>query len=178
MWSKGNEGFVLNKPATEQLRFQYNPNNIPIEILFLDTFTLNEVRITSAGTNDGRLLFWSGSGFEYMEFAVGQRYVLMLPIAGKGIQGKANVNGLWTVSSCARLERTKDYFRSVSTGFTDFGNHCAQRSGCRGKAHSTLALAGVPREIRVHRVPQRRSERLQLAGGTESRRHFPSQRSD
>jgi hypothetical protein len=41
VWSKGSEGFMLNKPATEQLLSQYNPHNTPIEILFLDTFTLN-----------------------------------------------------------------------------------------------------------------------------------------
>jgi hypothetical protein len=62
-WIRSEEGFLFNKEATEELLRKYNPNSTQLEILFLDIITLNEVKILTAGTNDGRLLFWSGNSF-------------------------------------------------------------------------------------------------------------------
>jgi hypothetical protein len=65
VWLKDGETYATHAESTERLRASFNPQNLKLELLFLDISEVSGTKIIAVGTNDGRLLFFIGNELSF-----------------------------------------------------------------------------------------------------------------
>lgn len=65
VWVRDGETLVQQAEYTEKLRLCFNPQNLKVELLFLDISEVSGTKCITVGTNDGRLLFFVGNDLAF-----------------------------------------------------------------------------------------------------------------
>jgi hypothetical protein len=78
VWQQTGETFIQQAEYTEKFRLYFNPHNLKLELLFLDITEISGTKLITAGTSDGRLLFFIGAELNYKEVVFkGDIYVII-----------------------------------------------------------------------------------------------------
>lgn len=75
VWKKEGENIELDKASTDYINKLFSVNT-KIEIMFINSKTIGEIPVVSAGTNDNRLLFWFGQTMDYRQIVFPKNYVI------------------------------------------------------------------------------------------------------
>jgi hypothetical protein len=77
VWMRDGETYVQQAEYTEKLRNCFNPQNLKLELLFLDISEVSGTKCISVGTNDGRLLLFVGNDLTFSQVLFkGDAYVI------------------------------------------------------------------------------------------------------
>jgi hypothetical protein len=72
---KEGDNYVVHVDSTDRLRKLFNPQNLKIELEFIDITEINGIKLIAVGTSDCRLLFFIGNDLNYVPITFTETYV-------------------------------------------------------------------------------------------------------
>lgn len=75
VWMKEGDNYCIHQESSERLKKSFNPNNVKLELEFVEITEISGMKIIAVGTSDCRLLFFLGNELNLVPVSFGESYV-------------------------------------------------------------------------------------------------------